>query len=214
MTMNVVLFGAGGPVGQAIVTELTIRGHAVTGVTRRGHIAIEHPNLTSIAGDAADADAVTKLAEGHDAAISAVGPQQGIDDPELLTRVARSMLAGLPGAGVQRLIVVGGAGSLEVLPGVRLMDTPEFNDAWLPVAQAHAEALEVYRENNTLDWTYISPAAIVQPGERTGNYRIGGDQLLTDEEGDSRISIPDYAMAIVEELEEGTGIRQRLCVAY
>jgi hypothetical protein len=118
-------------------------------------------------------------------------------------------------AGTRRLIVVGGAGSLEVAPGQRLVDTPDFHPAWKPAALAHARALdEIYRAADDLDWTYVSPAAVIEPGERTGSYRTGGDQLLTDEAGDSRISIPDYAIAIADLLDSGGAVRRRITVAH
>jgi putative NADH-flavin reductase len=118
-------------------------------------------------------------------------------------------------AGTRRLVVVGGAGSLEVAPGQRLVDTPDFHAAWKPTALAHAKALdEVYRAADDLDWTYVSPAALIEPGERTGSYRTGGDQLLTDEAGNSRITIADYAIAIADVVENGSAVRRRICVAH
>ncbi|HLZ57791.1 MAG TPA: NAD(P)H-binding protein, partial [Ktedonosporobacter sp.] len=110
-------------------------------------------------------------------------------------------------------IVVGGAGSLEVAPGLHLVDTPDFPAAWKPTALAHRDALEVYRKAN-LDWTYVSPAALIAPGERTGTYRTGTDKLLTDEKGESRISAEDYAIAILDEVEHPHFIRRRFTVAY
>ena len=112
-----------------------------------------------------------------------------------------------------RLIVVGGAGSLEVSPGVQLLETPEFPSAWKGVALAHRDALDAYRKSG-LNWTYVSPAALIEPGRRTGQYRIGTDQLLKDEKGDSRISMEDYANAVVDEIEKPRFSRQRFTVAY
>ena len=120
---------------------------------------------------------------------------------------------GLAQARVDRLVVVGGAGSLEVAPGVQLVDTPEFPAAWKGIALAHRDALAVYR-GAALDWTYISPAALIGPGERTGQYRTGTDQLLTDKEGESRISVEDFAVAFVDEIENQRFARQRMTVAY
>src|ERR1700735_3005235 len=118
-------------------------------------------------------------------------------------------------AGVRRLVVVGGAGGLETAPGQRLLDSPDFPPAWKPTALAHARAFEeVYRGIDDLDWTYICPAGQLGPGERTGEFRIGGDQLLVDERGESRISVADYAIAFADELEHAEAVRRRITVAY
>ncbi|HEX9343156.1 MAG TPA: NAD(P)-dependent oxidoreductase [Actinomycetota bacterium] len=214
--MKVLLFGASGAIGSQIATELLGRGHQVTGATRHGPAGdLSNPNLTVTTGDLTDPGAVARLAPGHDAVASAIGPIRGSsDDPQELVAAAKALIDGLRQAGVPRLVVVGGAGSLEAAPGVRVIDTPDFPPAWKPTAQAHADALEVYRTITDLDWTYISPAALIGPGERTGQFRIGGDQLLTDAEGNSRISIPDYAIAFVDELEQGDAIRRRITIAY
>jgi putative NADH-flavin reductase len=129
--------------------------------------------------------------------------------------VGRAVLDGLRKAGVRRLVVVGGAGSLEVAPGVRIVDLPEFSDAYKPEALAQAALLDLLRDNaDDLEWTYISPGATIEPGERTGVYRVGGDQLLLDDDGNSRVSAEDYAIALVDELEKGENIRRRITVAY
>jgi putative NADH-flavin reductase len=115
---------------------------------------------------------------------------------------------------VRRLVIVGGSGSLEVAPGVRLLDTPEFNDEWKPEALQQADALAVCRSVEDLDWTYVSPGAWIHPGERTGRYRLGGDQLLVDEHGNSEISAEDYAVAIADLLEQGGHARERITAAW
>ena len=111
-------------------------------------------------------------------------------------------------------MIVGGAGSLEVAPGQRLLDSPDFPAAWKPAALAHAQVLDFYRGIDDLDWTYVSPADHIDPGERTGSFRVGGDQLLRDEAGVSRISIPDFAIAVANEVEAGQAVRRRMTVAY
>jgi uncharacterized protein len=134
--------------------------------------------------------------------------------PETLPAAARALLEGLSRAGVGRLIVLGGAGSLEVAPGVRVLDSPEFREEWRPDALAQAEALELYRSATTdVDWTYVSPAAVMVPGERTGAYRTGEDRLLVDESGDSRISMEDFAVALLDEAESAEHVRRRFTVA-
>lgn len=214
--MKVVVFGASGTIGRAITAELLARGHMVMAATRSGG-PVEGLVVPCMTGDASDPASVARLAAGQDAVAAATGPRRGDDeDPEdsLLT-AAWGLAEGLRRAGVRRLVVVGGAGSLETAPGQRLLDSPDFPPAWKPTALAHARALdEVYRGIDDLEWTYICPAGQVGPGERTGEFRIGGDQLLIDENGESKISIADFAIAFTDELEHGEAIRRRITVAY
>jgi putative NADH-flavin reductase len=214
--MKVLLFGASGHIGSGIANELVSRGHVVTGVTRAGKPAGDAPEgVTFRTGDVTSAHTVAELADGYDAVASAVGPKAGVDnDEEILVGATRALIEGLRKTGVRRLVVVGGGGSLEVAPGVRLIDTPNFPEMWRANALAQIEALALYREVDDLDWTFISPAALIEPGERTGTFRVGGDQLLLDSEGKSRISIEDYAVAFVDELEKGDSVGQRITVGY
>jgi putative NADH-flavin reductase len=156
-----------------------------------------------------DATSVAAAVKGHDAVLSAVGPT-----PEIIAGAARSLIEGLTRAGVKRLVVVGGAGTLEVAPGVLLLQTPQSPAEYELVAQAHGTALNTFRQNTTLDWTFVSPAAFIQPGERTGRFQLGGDQLLVDAKGDSRISAEDFAVAFLDEIEKPAHLRQRFTVAY
>jgi putative NADH-flavin reductase len=212
--MKVVVFGAAGAIGRAITAELLARGYTVTAVTRTGG-PVEGLVVQAVTGDAADPASVAKHAAGQDAVVSAVGPHRGAEDEEeSLVGAARGLIGGLRQAGVRRLVVVGGAGSLEAAPGTRLLDTPDFPPAWKPTALAHAAALDIYRDVEDLDWTCVSPAALIEPGERTGAFRIGCDQLLADAAGNSRISIPDFAIAVADVLERGEAIRRRITVAY
>lgn len=215
--MKVVLFG-GGMIGQRVAREALERGHTVTAVVRDPARAdfgdLTSKGLTVAQGDVRDAESVARAATGHDAVVSAVGPSGG-QPPEMLVDAAHALLAGLSQAGVRRLIVVNGAGSLEVAPGQQLLDTPEFPAAWQPGARAHRDALAAIRASGAdLDWTVFSPATFIAPGERTGAYRTGGDQLVTDTKGESRISAEDYAVALVDELETPRHPRQRFTVAY
>jgi putative NADH-flavin reductase len=200
--MKIVLFGATGMIGTRIAAEAAGRGHHVTGVNRGG-------TGGAVAGDATRPGSVAELASGHDAIVSATH----IDADNALP-TAEGLLAGARSSGVRRIVVVGGAGSLEVAPGVQLVDTPDFPEAWRSMASAHRDALALYRAADDLEWTYISPAAMIAPGERTGVFRLGTDQLLTDAEGQSRISAEDYAVALVDELEKGAAIRKRITLAY
>ncbi|MHB1250817.1 MAG: NAD(P)-dependent oxidoreductase [Acidimicrobiales bacterium] len=212
--MDVVVFGASGNIGKEITRELVSRGHSVLAVTRGGS-AVEGFNGAVQSGDATDPDQVATLLAGHDAVISAVGPRHGVDDgTTLFIDAALGLITGARLAKVKRVLVVGGAGSLEVAPGVRLVDTPEFPEAWKQDALAQATSLEMYRGVGDLDWTYVSPAAFIEAGDRSGHYRTGGDQLLVDEEGESRITYADFASAVVDELERGQNVRRRMTVAY
>ncbi len=212
--MRIAVFGAGGRVGSRTVTEALGRGHEVTAVVRDpGAHALQGERLTVVAGDATDPASVAAVAPGHDLAISTVGTGFG-KAPETLPAAARALLEGLSRAGVARLIVLGGAGTLEVAPGVRVLDTAEFRDEWKPDALAQAKALEIYRSATTdVGWTYVSPAALLEPGERTGEYRKGDDRLLVDADGNSAISMEDFAFALIDEAESAEHVRRRFTVA-
>jgi putative NADH-flavin reductase len=197
--MKIVVFGSTGMIGSRITAELEQRGHEVIGMSRASGV------------DITDADGVAHAARGADAVVSAVSAR-GVD--YTLTDVARALTDGLRRAGVQRVVVVGGAASLEVAPGVRLLDTPDFREEWKAEAIQGADALEFYRQVDDLDWTFVSPAALIHPGERTGRYRIDGDRLLVDELGKSEISAEDYAVAVADLLERAEHARERVGVAW
>lgn len=201
-------------VGSRIATEAVGRGHEVTAASRSGRVPV--PGVAAaVAADAGEATEVARLAMGADAVASALAPpRDGTDPAGPFLAVNRALIDGLRTAGVGRLVVVGGAGSLEVEPGLQLVDTPGF-PAWARgEALAHRDVLALYRSVADLRWTYISPAAQLGPGERTGRYHVGGDRLPVDAEGVSRISAEDYAIAFVDELERGEHIRTRISVAY
>jgi len=208
--MNVVLFGATGMIGSRVLKELVLRGHQVTAVVRDPSRVPNEPGVKAVQGDVLNAAAVADVVKDADAVVSAYNPGQ---TPAAIVDATKSLIAGLKQAGVKRLIEVGGAGSLFVAPNVRLVDAPNFPTEWKAIALAHGDALEVLRRSD-LDWTYFSPAAFIQPGERTGKFRLGTDTLVTDEKGTSRISAEDYAIALVDELENPKHIRQRFTVGY
>jgi putative NADH-flavin reductase len=197
--MKIVLFGHTGMIGSRITTELERRGHEVTGASRSTGVDITDPG------------AVAEAARGADAVVSAISARSG---DYSLADVARSLAEGLRRAGVARAVIVGGAGSLEVKPGLRLVDTPDFHEEWKPEALEQADALEAYRAIDDLDWTYVSPAAYIHPGDRTGSYRQGGDELVVGEDGNSEISAEDYAIAIADLLEQGGHTRERVSVGW
>lgn len=209
--MKVVLFGASGMVGSRVLTELVSRGHTVTAVARHPEKIPATTAVTTAAADVNNAVSVAVAAEGADAAVSAIAPSH--ETPEAIVAAYQSLLKGLNEAGVKRLIVVGGAGSLEIAPGVQLVDTPEFPAAWLGIARAHRDVLPVLKASE-LDWSYFSPAALVQPGERTGKFRLGTTRLVATDNGESKISAEDYAVALVDELEAPKHLRQQFTAAY
>lgn len=213
MEMKIALFGATGMIGQRILNEALGRGHEVTAIVRdRARLGVQHERLTVVTGDILNTEQVTDTVLGHEVVISAFGPKMG--EEQTLLDATRSLIAGVKKAGVSRLIAVGGAGSLEVAPGVQLVDTPEFPDFIKPIALAHREALEIYRQEKELHWTNVSPAAVIEPGERTGTYRTGTDELVVNEQGESRISAEDYAVAILDEVENPRFSRMRFTVGY
>lgn len=201
---HVALIGASGNVGSRILKELSDRGHEVTGIARHPEKIAALPHVAAVSGDLFDRAGLAALLKGHDAVISAV--LFGQSDPDLLIGAVKD-------AGVKRYLVVGGAGSLEVAPGKRLIDQPDFPEAYRPEASKGAAFLDRLRAEDDLDWTFLSPSAAFVPGERTGTFRLGTDTLLTNEKG-SIISFEDYAVALVDELEKPAHIRQRFTVGY
>lgn len=198
--MKIALYGATGVIGQRIKKEAEQRGHQVTAVSK-----------TDKNGDILDSKGVAATAEAEDVIISAFSPGSG--DPNVMVQAADSLLAGLAG-GKTRLIVVGGAGGLEVAPGKRLVDTPNFPPALKGLALAHIEAYEHYRVNAEVNWAYAAPAALIEPGERTAKFRTGGDQLIVDGQGQSRISAEDFAVAVLNEVEHPQSLHKRFTVGY
>jgi putative NADH-flavin reductase len=202
--MKVAIVGASGQAGSRLQAELIRRGHQVTAIARNTDKIAAGPGVTVKRGDANDKDGLAALIKGHDAVISSL---RFIDsDPDALIAAVRA-------SGVKRYLVVGGAGSLEVAPGVTLIDTPQFPAACKPEASKGAKFLDHLRKVDDLDWTFLSPSALFVAGERTGKFRLGKDQLLTNDKGSS-ISFEDYAIAAVDELEKPAHVRQRFTVGY
>lgn len=216
--MKLVLFGANGSAGSCIAQEALNRGHQVSAIVRdASRFTIRHEHLTVVVGNVCDVASVAEIVKGHDAVISAAGPGAAIaNDPNqapMVVQAAHALIEGLKQTGVRRLIVVGGAGSLEVAPGVQLVDTPNFPEQYRPASLAHREALKIFQQSD-LDWTFFSPAAEFESGERRGVFQIGGDQLLMDAEGRSRISVQDFAIALLDEVENPQFLRRQMTAAY
>lgn len=217
---KVVLIGASGFVGNAILNELLERGHEVTAVVRHPEkVKAENPRLSVVGMDVEDSARLTDACKGHDAVISAYNPGWGNPDMyEDTLRVYPKILNAVKASGTGRLLIVGGAGSLFVKPGVRLVNTGTLPEAWLPGVKSMAKFyLETLVHEQDLDWVFFSPAANLgnlQPGVRTGKFRLGKDDLIVDEKGDSFISVEDYAMAMVDELEQKNHHKERFTIGY
>ena len=207
--MKIAIIGATGLTGTRILSEALDRGHEVTAIVRNPDGLRTHPKLRAAKGDATRPAELAPLLAGHDVVISAFNPgtdENGTGAGSIIDAVKRSE--------VKRLLVVGGAGSLEIVPGKRLVDQPDFPAQWKDGALRTAAFLDLLRGETQLDWAFVSPAAMLVPGEHTGNYRVGGDQLLTDSKGESRISLEDYAGAMLDEAERPQHHRKRFSVAY
>ncbi len=219
MAKNVLLIGATGFVGSAILNELLHRNHKVTAIVRDAKSLADNQKVETVVADATDPDTLACLAAGKDAVISAYNP--GWTNPRQYEETLENypkILEGVRRAGVERLLIVGGAGTLFVKPGLRLVDTGTLPEAWLPGVKSLGEFyLNILMKENGIDWVFLSPAANLgnlQPGTRTGKYRMGKDNLLVDENGDSFISVEDYAVAMVDELETPKHHKERFTVAY
>jgi uncharacterized protein len=203
--MRIALIGATGNVGSKILAEALSRGHEVTGIVRNVERLKGRSGVVAKQADLANEKQLAEAIRGHDAVIVSVRHQHN----DVLHAFAAARAAGL-----KRVLIVGGAASLEISPGVRLVDTPGFPAEIKVEALPAAEALKRIREERELEWTFLSPSIMLVPGERTGKFRIGSDQVLKDQKGDSRISQEDLAVAILDELEKPRHIRKRFTVGY
>lgn len=210
--MKFAIYGATGRVARPILDEALARGHEATAVTRHPDRAPLRSRRKLRVKQGEILTGVADVVTGHDVVINAVGPPRG-SDGSLLIEAARALVRGLMDASVRRLLVVGGAGTLEVAPGVRYLDTAEFPDAARQAASAHLAALKVYSES-PLDWTVLSPAAEFDSGERTQRYRTSPGMLIRDDTTRSWISFEDYAIAMIDEAENPRFLRTHMAVGY
>lgn len=203
--MKIVILGASGQVGSHLVIEALSRGHTITGIARTTDALPKHPALLPQKADITHYAQLSPLLAQHDAVISAI-PFRSFDGTALLTAVKS--------AKVPRFLVVGGAGSLEVAPGKSLVDTPDFPAEYKTEALSGRDFLNILRGETALDWTFLSPSAFLHAGARTGKFRLNKDKLLVAADGQSHISIADYAVALIDELENPRHSRQRFTVGY
>ena len=214
--MKIAIIGASGWVGGAIVREALARGHEVTAVSRDPSRLKDLQGVTAATADVRDADSVKRAVAEHDAVVAAL-VDRSAGDTEVIPEAAETLLRLLPDVHVKRLVFSGGGGSLEVAPGTRFVDMPEFPAEYKSEALAQAKALQTLRSSaSEVDWTYVSPPPVdFFPGEKTGIYRTqAGDSVLSDENGQSRVSVGDFAAAIIDELESPRFVGQRFTVAY
>ena len=207
--MNVVLYGATGNSGRSILQELVSRGHRVTAVAR--DTSKLPATVTAVQDDLSSVEKIASIIAGADVVVSAYAPPPG--DTDALPGVTEREIEAVKTAGNARLIVVGGAGLLEVAPGVSLIASGYLPEQYLPIAKSHQKALEILKKSD-VNWTYFSPGAYFVPGERTGKFRLGTTALITDAKGDSRISFEDYAIALVDEIEKPAHERGQMSIGY
>lgn len=212
--MKIAIIGATGFVGSALLKEAVARGHDITALVSRPNKVPVSGKVTAQQVDVLSQDALASQLKGHDAVISAFSGHAQADVLGYYVKGMQSIISAVKAAAVPRLLVVGGAGGLEVAPGVQLIDTPQFPAEWKGTAEGARQALNLLRGEQDLDWAVLAPSAHLEPGERTGKFRLGTDQLLADERGESRISLPDYAVAMIDELEKPAHSRTRFTVGY
>ncbi len=210
--MKVALYGATGKSGSRILKELISRGHQVVAIARDpSKVPLPEGSVSVRQDDLSDPRKIAAAVAGADAVVSAYAPPH--DDVDAIVGVTQRQVAALNRGAKTRLVVVGGAGGLNVAPGVALVDSGYLPEAYLPIARAHVKALDVLKASDT-DWTYLAPAAYFEPGQRTGTFRLGKDELIANAQQESRISMEDYAIALVDELERPRHRRQRFSVGY
>ncbi len=211
---KIAIIGASGYVGTALLNEAVKRGHQVSALVRHPEKIAANANVTAVKADVLDTDELAALLKGHDLVISAYNPGwQEADIRDIHIKGSKSITEAVKKAGIKRLIAVGGAGSLEI-NGAQLVDSPEFPAEYKEGALGARQALNDLKTENELDWSFVSPAILLVPGEATGTFRLGKDSPVFDDKGESKITVGDLAVAILDEAEQGKHIRQRFTAAY
>ena len=214
--MKIALIGATGFVGSAVLNEALNRGYEVTSIARdNSKITTKSEKLTLVNANVYDTAALAKILKGHDAVVNAFNA--GWTNPNLyddFIKGSESIQEAVKLSGVKRVLIIGGAGSLEIAPGVQLVDSPQFPAEWKSGATAARDYLNIIKKENALDWTFLSPAINLHPGTRTGAFRLGTDQPVFDADHKSEISVEDMAIAIIDELEQNQFIGKRFTLGY
>jgi uncharacterized protein len=217
VTLKIALIGASGMIGSRLLQEALRRKHTVVAIVRHTDKLPQSPNIVPSATDVLDTAALTGVIRGTEAVIYAFNSPKGATIEERVDaqrRAILSTLAAAKAAGVPRILAVGGAGTLEVAPGVRNVDSPNFPQQWKAGATSTAVVKELLARQHDVAWTSLSPSHNLVAGERTGKFRLGLDQLLVDDKGESKISIEDYAVALIDELERPSHTGRRFTVGY
>ena len=215
--MKIILLAASGQAGRTVLSELISRGHEVTAVVR--NIEKLPESIHRIKDDLSDEDRIAEIVEGADVVISAFGPAKDerfftdVEYTDILAEVTKRLIAAVHKSNVKRFIMVGGAGSLWFSPDVTVLDSGHWPEAYVPIAKSHIKAFTALKESD-INWTYFSPPMLIEPGVRTGVYRLGGDDLIVDEKGRSWISFEDYAVALVNEIEVPQHEKARFTIGY
>jgi putative NADH-flavin reductase len=215
--MNIAIVGATGFVGSKLLDEATLRGHKVTAITRSPQKLPANAAVEAVKADVNDVNTLVEHFRGKDAVIHAYSPAKELGVMEKIEqqgKATQTIIAAVKAADVKRLLAVGGAGSLYVSPGVRNMDQPGFPKEYEGGVKATLLIKEILMKEPELDWTYLSPSNMLVPGQRTGQFRLGLDDLLIGADGESRISVEDYAVAMIDELEHPAHSRKRFTVGY
>lgn len=214
---KIVLIGASGFIGSAILNEALNRGIKVTAVVRNPeNVKISNADLTIVRADVSNAATVAEISKGADAVISAYNP--GWTNPNIYEETLTTypaILEGVKKAGTKRLLIVGGAGTLFVAPGLRVVDSGAIPTEIMGGVKSLGEFyLDTLMNEKEIDWVFFSPAGSIEPGERTGNYRLGKDDLIVNDKGESKISVQDYAKAMIDELEAPAYHQERFTIGY
>lgn len=214
--MKIAIIGATGFVGTAVLNEALHRGHEVVAIARNtGKITIDNKKLTKMDADTDEVADLTEVLKGNDAVVNAFNA--GWTNPNLYNdfiKGSENIQKAVKASGVKRLLIVGGAGSLEIAPGKQLVDSPDFPEQWKSGATAARDYLNTIKKENDLDWTFLSPAINLHPGKRTAKFRLGTDQPVFDADGKCEISVEDMAVAIIDELESNKHIKKRFTLGY
>lgn len=219
--MKIALIGASGFVGSKILAEALQRGHQVTAIVRNPEkVDASRKNVSVKKADVLQVDELAKILAGHDVIISSFNPARGVAGAhvyDLHVAGHKAIIAAAKKSGVKRFLGVGGAASLKTPEGIELIDSPQFPAAYeqfKPGIRGTRELYYLLKQEPSLDWVFIAPSIVIAPGERTGKFRIGKDHVLYNDKGESKISLEDYAVGLVDEMERPQHHNERMTIGY